>query len=474
MPNEDAARDADIRDAEPRDADARDPEAREAEAREAEPRDAETRDPEAREAEGPDVLARYAGPEYRRLLDAARSSLERTGGDLSRTVTVKSPDDGERRAIIKMTGQYRPEGIGVLAVRLADVDQAVREATGYGLARLLELTGSPLKDRPAERQRLNDKREAAIRSAEESFLSAQGWFQAWLAELAADGTLTRLVNVYEVGQLGQAARVLEWVERRRDLQAAPVQLAELGATVTGDTKALNYGTTLATLVLRALAFRVGAERPKTTEDRRDLWDRNGVIVDDLASRVLVLNLAANGAGLGEWLTSAKAHGTPFYVTLHQLVTLPIAVTAGQLVRVCENPAILRRAAGELGAAAQPLLCTEGQPSTAFHRLATAVTGAGGELEYHGDFDWPGVSIAAGVITRHNARPWRFVAADYEGAVRQGADQLSLAGTPQPTPWDPALAQTMTAHNQAVCEESVADHLIGDLTGKTTVRSSGSG
>jgi hypothetical protein len=46
----------------------------------------------------------YAGPEYKRLLDAARRSLERTGGDLTRTVTVKTPDDRERRAIIGITG----------------------------------------------------------------------------------------------------------------------------------------------------------------------------------------------------------------------------------------------------------------------------------------------------------------------------------------------------------------------------------
>ena len=172
---------------------------------------------------------------------------------------------------------------------------------------------------------MTDGREAAIRSAEDSFLTARGWFQAWLAELAADGTLTRLVNTGEAAQVRQATRVLEWVEQRIELKAAPAQLAELAATITGDTKALNHGTALATLVLRALAFRLGAERPKTTEERRDLWDRSGVIVDDLASRVLVLNLPAAGDGLGEWLTSAKAHGTPFYVTLHQLVTMPVTV-----------------------------------------------------------------------------------------------------------------------------------------------------
>lgn len=402
----------------------------------------------------------FAGAEHKRLLDAARRSLERTGGDLTRTVTVKSPDDRERRAIIAITGQYRPEGVGVLVVRLADLDRAVREATGHGLARLLETLGPPLADHAAERQRIALRREAAYRWAEGSFLNEKGWYQSWLAELAADGTLTRLVTAREADQVRQAARVLEWVQRRNELKAAPAQLAELSATITGDPKALNPGTGLAALVLRALAFRLGVQRPKTAEERRDLWDRNGIIVDDLASRVLVLNLAAGGDGLGEWLTSAKEHGMPFYVTLHQLVTMPITVGRPCRVYVCENAVVLRRAAATLGAGAQPLVCTEGQPSTAFHRLAGVVTKAGGALSYHGDFDWCGVAIATGIITRHGAQPWRLGATDYEDAVSEGAARL--AGTPQPTPWDPSLADLMRAHGRAVYEESVANRLIADL------------
>jgi uncharacterized protein (TIGR02679 family) len=416
-----------------------------------------------------DAVTQFAAPEYRRLLDAARRSLERTGGDLSRMVTVKSPDDRERRAIIGITGQYRPEGVGVLAVRLTDVDQAVRETAGFGLIRLLERIGPPLKDRPAERQRLADGRESALRSAEKSFLNTRGWYQAWLAELAADGTLTKLIHSDEAGRLRQAARVLEWVEQRIELKAAPTQLAELAATITGDTKVLGHGAPLGTLVLRALALRLGAERPRTTEERRDLWDRNGIIVDDLASRVLVLNLAAGGSPLGWWLTSAKAHGVPFYVTLHQLVTLQVDVEPGQLVHACEHPAVLRRAAAEFGPASPPLVCTEGQPSTAFHRLAKAITGAHGELSYHGDFDWPGVAIATGIMARHGARPWRLAAADYESAIRRGAGSVILAGTRQPTPWDAALGETMAVHGHAVYEESVADQLIADLSGAAESR-----
>ncbi|WP_254648513.1 DUF2399 domain-containing protein [Streptomyces sp. GbtcB6] len=56
--------------------------------------------------------------------------------------------------------------------------------------------------------------------------------------------------------------------------------------------------------------------------------------------------------------------------------------------VCENPAVLRRATGELGTGSPPLICAEGCPSTAFHRLARPIIEAGGTLRYRGDFDWP--------------------------------------------------------------------------------------
>jgi len=243
----------------------------------------------------------------------------------------------------------------------------------------------------------------------------------------------------------------------------PVQLAELAAEVTGDTKALNHGTALCTLVIRALALRAGAGKPATAEERRELWDSSGVVVDDLASRVLVLNLPARGDGLGEWLTGAARLGVPLYVTLHQLVELPVAVRP-LMVYVCENPAVLRRATAELGAGSAPLVCTEGQPSTAFHHLATALTRAGGELRYHGDFDWPGVAIAGSVMGRHGARPWRMSAADYIAGVRADAEHVRLTGTPQPTPWDAELGEVMTATGRALYEESVGDALIADLPG----------
>jgi uncharacterized protein (TIGR02679 family) len=282
------------------------------------------------------------------------------------------------------------------------------------------------------------------------------WFQEWLVALTRDGTLTKLVNAAEQARVGQAVRVLEELAAR---DGAPVLVPELAAAVTGDTKALNPGTVLSTLVLRALSLRAGGGRFDTAEARRELWDFSDVVVDDLASRVLVLNLPASGTGLGEWLTGAARLGMPFYVTLQQLAVLPVSFSGG-VVHVCENPAVLRRAAADLGAASRALLCTEGRPSTAFHQLAAAVVAGGGELRYHGDFDWPGVAIAGSVMARHGARPWRFGAGDYRAAVRD--DAVALAGRPQPTPWDPSLGPEMASTGRVVYEEAVADVLIADL------------
>jgi uncharacterized protein (TIGR02679 family) len=408
----------------------------------------------------------FDGPEYRRLLDAARRSLERTGGSLDGSVSVTSPTDTERKAIIGITGQYREGGASRMTVRLSDLNAAVTEATGNDLADLLAaVLGSPLRDRPAERERLAAGVDKCAALLNDSYLSSFEWFSSWVAGLRADGTLTRLVNASDIGPVLQAINVLEAMDGRE----APVLLQTLAAEVTGDTKALNHPTALSSLVLRALALRLGgpgagAPRPLSAEDRRDLWDEFDVVVDDLASRVLALGLPAVGEGLGDWLTSAARRGTPFCLTLQQLVSMPVSI-GEPVVYVCENPAVLRAAAGSLGSLSMPLICTEGRPSTAFQRLASAVVAGGGELRYHGDFDWPGISIATSVMSRHGAVPWRFGAADYLAGVRAASgESVSLSGTPQPTPWDPSLSALMTKTGQVVYEESVTDSLLADLQG----------
>jgi uncharacterized protein (TIGR02679 family) len=172
----------------------------------------------------------------------------------------------------------------------------------------------------------------------------------------------------------------------------------------------------------------------------------------------VLGLPASGGVLGRWLTEAAAMGMPFRVTLHQLSTMPVLVDVPS-VYVCENPAVLRAAAAELGSRCAPLVCTEGIPSAACHRLLAAAP----QLHWRGDFDWTGLRTTAAAVVRYGAVPWRMSAADYSTALA-GGDSEPLKGSPVMSPWDPELADRMRSAGRAVMEERLVPRLVSDLDG----------
>ena len=419
---------------------------------------------------------------WARLLAAARRRLERTGGAIDGDIGLAGASEAERRTVIGITGRYRPETAKRLAVPLSDLDGYLHDRYGTGLLATLGLLHGPLRDRPAERADEEARREQALKSAHSSRLAGQGWFAAWLEQIAADGTLTRLVRRGDAPLLDAAVRVLERLPGDGDrLPGSPdrfpgdqswlpphpmgvLPLPVLAEWATGDTKALVSGTPLEQLVLRALAQRTGGGSvvPRDRAGRRALWESAGAIADDLASQVLVLNIGAEGdTVVCDWLRDAADFGIPFRLTLHQLATDPV-VPAARTIFVCENPAVLRAAADEAQDAGAALVCTEGVPSAACHKLLGDAARAGARLHWRADFDWAGLRITADAVARHGARPWRMTAADYTAALGKG-ESTPLAGPPTASPWDPELARVMRESGSTVMEERLLPILLSDLT-----------
>ncbi|MCX4617558.1 TIGR02679 family protein [Streptomyces mirabilis] len=413
------------------------------------------------------------GEGWSRLLAAARRRLERTSGALDGDIGLAGPSEAERRTVIGITGRYRPETVKRLAVPLRELDGYLHDRYGTGLLATLGRLHGPLRDRPAERSDEEARREQALKSAHSSRLAAQGWFAAWLEQIAADGTLTRLVRRGDAPLLDAAVRVLERLPGDRDRfpgdqdrppahPAGVLPLPVLAEWATGDTKALVPGSPLEQLVLRALAQRTGGDIPRVRAGRRALWESAGAIADDLASQVLVLNIGAEGdTVVCDWLRDAADFGIPFRLTLHQLATDPV-VPAARTIFVCENPAVLRAAAGELQDTSAALVCTEGVPSAACHKLLGDAVRAGARLHWRADFDWTGLRITADAVARHGARPWRMTAADYTAALSKG-ESTPLAGPPAASPWDPELARAMAESGSTVMEERLLPALLSDLT-----------
>jgi len=233
----------------------------------------------------------------------------------------------------------------------------------------------------------------------------------------------------------------------------------LAEQVTGDTKALLAGGSLATLVLRALAIGSSLESmPRDRAGQRALWEMHGAIPDDLASQVLVLNVACRSSGLvSGWLNDASRFGVPFRLTLQQQAAGDVLPVPADIF-VCENPAVLRVAASDLGADCPPLVCTEGMPSAACHKLLGSAVTQGARLHWRADFDWTGLRIVGAAITSHSAQPWRMAAADYRHALETG-ESTPLTGPTTASPWDPELAALLTEHGRAVMEERLIAVLL---------------
>ena len=381
-------------------------------------------------------------PGWRRLLAAARRSLERTGGSLDGAVSLSAPTDAERLVVIGVTGVHRPAGVGRLTVRLTELDEHLLAAYGDGLAAVL----GPLRDRPGDRQRESVARDAVLSVAAGCRHAGTAWYRDWLDGLRRDGTVTRIVR----GRLpfADVVAVLD------ALPAADEPLPALAERILGDTKALADGFVRG-LVLRAVARWHELGAASGAEQERALWELAGVVPDDLASQVLVLGVPATGGVVGHWLTSAASAGVPFRVTLHQLRLAPLALDCDE-VFVCENPAVLRAAAAR---PSRPLVCTEGAPSAAVHALLRAAR-PGTRIRWRNDFDWTGVRLTAAALARYpDAAAWRMAATDYVDAATTG---MPLLGSAAATPWDPRLAAAMRTTGRAVMEERMLGELLSDL------------
>jgi len=242
-------------------------------------------------------------------------------------------------------------------------------------------------------------------------------------------------------------------------------LGALASEMTGDAHGLDDGRPLAAVVLRGVAAARGVAPPESPADRRALWAAVGVSTDAVSGTVMTW--ALRPPDVDAWSASLRARadlGLVTHLTVQELRS-PAAsgaalVRPGAVVSVCENPQVLQAAAraGVVG----PLVCTSGNPSAAGWLLLDRLVEDGGDVRYHGDLDWPGVSIAARVLAR-GARPWRLAAVDYESAVAaSGGTGLPLAGPPVPTPWDDGLSAAMRRRAVAVHEEAVLTTLLADL------------
>jgi uncharacterized protein (TIGR02679 family) len=395
-------------------------------------------------------------PELGWLVERIRAKLER-GEPLDGTVTLVGATPAQRRGAAGLLGRSAGRGTSLSVELPAVATELFRAGAAPSLQAAVEELGGPVRDLMAERAADLQQWGDVLEGLRACRLFRLPWYRDWLEAIRRDGTATRMIRQGRGKQLKLAAAVLERLPDGSG-QASAVVLSTLAAAVTGDERALTDGP-LAGLVLRALAIREGVQAPASREAQQALWAAAGLVTDDLASQVLVLNLRAGGEPAGRWLTEAADAGQPFRLTLRQLTTHPVLPWALEIY-VCSSSALVRAAADELGASCPALVCTEGAPSVACRLLLEAAASSASTVHWHGDFSWPGLRSAATAIRRLGARPWQLAASDYQAALACGSDPLR--GRAESSPWDPRLAEMMQRSGRMVGEQRVLSALLSDL------------
>lgn len=382
-----------------------------------------------------------------------------TGRSATGTTVLRDPTLAQRDAVARLLGRAVRPG-AALSVDLEAVSLALRRA---GLAddvadAVLRLEG-PVEDRPAARAALEAAWALAAVPLDE-LARERPELVSWVAGIASSGLLRRLGGAPDAGALlaADVAAVL------RRLPAGGVRVARLANEVLGRSHGLDLDQRVETLARSALEAMVGPPALAGAEGRRETWAEAGVLIDDVTTQVIALNVRSDGDGPADGVLAAgAAAGEPVVLTLGMLTRHPPSLPGydGVTVSICENVSVVSDVADALGPRAAPLVCTRGQPTVAVLRLLDLLAERGADLRYHGDFDWPGLRIANRVFARVPVRPWLFTAEDYGRAVRTRPGR-ALRGLAAVATWDAALAPAMAEAGCGIEEEAVLSDLIASL------------
>jgi uncharacterized protein (TIGR02679 family) len=392
------------------------------------------------------------------IIQRSRRRLEH-GQPLQGPIVLARASQGQRRAVERLLGRAVAPGLA-LSVRLESVQLTLlRAGAATDLRSAIEALTGPVVDRRADRT-ATERAWAEAFAPLEAISARRPILDPWLASVRSTGLLRRLARGDAAAGLDLAEAAARIVER---LPCRAMPLSVLASSVAGDGHSLDAGRPLCSLVIRA-AGRVGdVPEGHDAEWRRTVWASVGVLSGELTSPVLCLNLPVHATtAAGRALAGWAEVGQPVYLTARQLLRdpPPLHPLRGRCVYVCENPTVVAEAANVVGSSSAPLVCASGHPAGAATVLLRQLAESGANLRYHGDFDWPGITIANGLFARFGVGPWQFDAAAYRAAARSGGSLLR--GRAVQAAWDSELTEAMLILGRKIEEEQVLASLLADL------------
>ena len=383
----------------------------------------------------------------------ARRQLDRFGSDRRGTVAQAALDARSAHVLESLLDRKPTKRVDLVALERAFMERGI----GADLCEALTRLGFPPSAEARERRAMRARSTAARRALAEAIASwRESWASQWAEGIRKAGLLRGLDGRETINLIADVRQLIDRLDRP---DTTCTSRTELAAALFGSAHALDRGKRLATLVIRALCYRVGDRKSSD----RALWEKAGIATDRVSAPALAWSIATNGTSfLDRQMLAATEGKLPLHISLYALRRHPVTVQRGTPVLVVENPRLVEAAAER--ALPGCVVAGNGNPSAAVIELLTQLRQSGATIRYHGDFDATGIAICRR-MSEFGLTPWMMDARDYERAISLAErNRVRLRrddGDCGPTSWDSVLQAAYQRRRLMVHEEFV----LGDVLGK---------
>ena len=397
-------------------------------------------------------------PEYGRIFKEMRKKWESLGRTAGR-VTVANATGEEKKALERFLGRAMEEA--GIAFSLPEFEKALGE-TRYGQVSLKELLeeyfGEPMVGNQERRQQKKNREakfweelEGEIREAEgKGRLGEEGAGEDKAAEKTVSGEIISWIRemreqksqgyavmmreyqkspesakerIREIARCLETCRPLPGQEGAERHRWKGIRLAVLAAETTGNPHALDRQTAAGTLLSYVLCRRDGSPFPENARQWKELYEKNGIWVDELSSTVAAFGIhLMTDEGLHPAYEGYWQRREACIISLANLTHAGSAFGESEKIYIVENEMVFSELIQQLSGYPATLLCTSGQPRTAAYKLMELLCEGCQNISfwYAGDMDPEGLDIAQRIALSFPGRVhiWRMSPEDYEKALSQ--------------------------------------------------------
>ena len=359
--------------------------------------------------------------EYTRLISEIRKKYEKSG-ELCGCIIIDNATIDECNAANQILEPKKPFYPPLIKFNAVDFEKGLHQRTNFGYVSLKSVVeayyGSQIISKKEKRNSvLESEAEFWIDiTAQEKGKTGLKWINAMIStKKYGYKTIIEKVHISCVEAKALLTNVCSVINSQ--ISQNPIKLAELSATVTGNSHYFDKTNIAGRLLIKGLAYIADMSDDSNAENIKAIYSEFGIEPDDISGATAAVGIRLyrfDGSEHPAFKFFADS-GESCLISLSNLFSIATADTDRKTIYIVENQMVYSALSGTASEHEIGLICTSGQIKLAGMKLIDMLVKSDCEIHYAGDFDPEGLQIADKLLKRYNSskvHTWRMTADDY--------------------------------------------------------------